>query len=278
MHIPRVTTRPLALIRSLACAALIALSLASAGTAAPKTDEIRDQIKATLTEQAAAWSRGDLTAYLGFYENSPDITFVVTDTINRGFDTLRGIYEKVFNLKNMGTMRYDSMEITPLSDSTALSLCGYVIEVEKQPALGGIVTFAWKKTPQGWKIFHDQRSAGAPRGPRQQTSSGGLVIEDLVMGTGDAAITGKRVTVHYVGTFADGRKFDSSYDHGQPFTFNLGAREVIKGWDQGVVGMKIGGKRRLLIPAQLAYGSRGAGETIPPNTPLVFEIELLDVK
>jgi FKBP-type peptidyl-prolyl cis-trans isomerase FkpA len=103
-----------------------------------------------------------------------------------------------------------------------------------------------------------------------------LQIQDTVVGTGDEAITGKNVTVHYTGTFEDGRSFDSSVGRG-PFSFKLGAGQVIKGWDQGVAGMKVGGKRKLVIPSELGYGSRGAGDVIPPDTTLHFEVELLAV-
>lgn len=105
-----------------------------------------------------------------------------------------------------------------------------------------------------------------------------LVIEDLEVGEGQTAVEGKTVAVHYKGTFVDGRTFDSSYDRGEPFVFQLGAGQVIRGWDQGLVGMKEGGSRKLLIPSELAYGERGASQVIPPNTPLVFEIELLEVR
>jgi FKBP-type peptidyl-prolyl cis-trans isomerase len=104
-----------------------------------------------------------------------------------------------------------------------------------------------------------------------------LKVEDLVQGTGDEAVTGKKVSVHYTGTLTDGSKFDSSLDRGRPFDFPLGGGRVIKGWDQGVAGMKVGGKRRLTIPPELAYGERGFPPVIPPNSTLVFEIELLGV-
>ncbi len=103
-----------------------------------------------------------------------------------------------------------------------------------------------------------------------------LVIEDLVVGTGATAVRGDMVTVHYVGTLADGTKFDSSYDRRAPFTFRLGANQVIEGWDQGVPGMKVGGKRRLTIPPSLGYGSSGYRD-IPPNATLIFEIELVSI-
>lgn len=104
-----------------------------------------------------------------------------------------------------------------------------------------------------------------------------LIIEDLVEGIGDEAISGKIVTVNYKGTLVNGTQFDSSYDRGQPFEFTLGAGQVIEGWDRGVAGMKVGGKRKLTIPPELGYGSRDMG-TIPPNSVLIFEVELLGVE
>ncbi len=100
---------------------------------------------------------------------------------------------------------------------------------------------------------------------------------DIVVGEGDEAVSGKRVKVHYTGTLTDGKKFDSSHDRRQPFGFMLGAGEVIKGWDQGVAGMRVGGKRKLVIPPELGYGPRGYPPVIPPNATLVFEVELLAV-
>ena len=107
------------------------------------------------------------------------------------------------------------------------------------------------------------------------TTASGLMIEDLTLGEGDAAKSGDQVTVHYTGWLTDGRKFDSSHDRRDPFSFALGRGNVIAGWDEGVAGMKVGGKRRLTIPPQLGYGARGAGGVIPPNATLVFEVELL---
>lgn len=106
----------------------------------------------------------------------------------------------------------------------------------------------------------------------------GLKIENLVVGTGTEAVAGKKVTVNYLGTLADGTKFDSSYDRAVPFSFKLGAGEVIKGWDLGVVGMKVGGKRKLTISPSLGYGATGAGSVVPPNATLIFEVELLKVE
>ena len=105
-----------------------------------------------------------------------------------------------------------------------------------------------------------------------------LKIEDVKVGTGAVAKAGTAVTVHYTGWLTDGTKFDSSVDSGQPFTFNLGAGEVIPGWDQGVAGMKVGGIRKLTIPPDLAYGDAGAGGVIPAGATLVFRVELLGVQ
>ena len=109
------------------------------------------------------------------------------------------------------------------------------------------------------------------------TTPTGLTIEDVVVGEGAAAAAGQQVTVHYTGWLTNGTKFDSSKDRNDPFVFPLGAGRVIKGWDEGVQGMKIGGKRKLTIPPALGYGARGAGGVIPPNSTLVFEVELLGV-
>jgi FKBP-type peptidyl-prolyl cis-trans isomerase FkpA len=112
-----------------------------------------------------------------------------------------------------------------------------------------------------------------------------LQVTDGKVGTGAAATNGKQVSVHYTGWLYDakardrhGKKFDSSRDRGEPFSFKLGAREVISGWDQGVAGMKVGGTRTLVIPSELGYGRRGAGGVIPPDATLVFDVELVDVR
>ncbi len=106
----------------------------------------------------------------------------------------------------------------------------------------------------------------------------GLKYEDLTEGDGAEAAAGQRVVVHYTGWLTDGQKFDSSRDRNEPFDFALGKGQVIRGWDEGVAGMKVGGSRKLTIPPHLGYGARGAGGVIPPNATLVFEVELLEVR
>lgn len=122
-----------------------------------------------------------------------------------------------------------------------------------------------------------ETKAAAAAGETAVTTASGLKYEDLKVGDGTEAKTGDRVQVHYTGWLENGTKFDSSVDRGQPFAFPLGAGRVIRGWDEGVAGMKVGGKRKLTIPPALGYGERGAGGIIPPNATLVFEVELLQV-
>ena len=116
----------------------------------------------------------------------------------------------------------------------------------------------------------------------QITTASGLIIEELTTGEGSEASAGDFVSVHYTGWLqnpdgSEGEKFDSSVDRDEPFEFSLGAGQVIRGWDEGVQGMKVGGKRRLVIPAELGYGARGAGGVIPPNATLIFDVELLEI-
>ena len=131
----------------------------------------------------------------------------------------------------------------------------------------------------GLMMFGETQSGGPPPVTgKPVTTADGLKYWDTKVGTGTTATAGHKVKVHYTGWLTNGKKFDSSVDRNEPFEFPLGAGRVIKGWDEGVAGMKVGGKRRLEIPPALGYGSQGAGGVIPPNATLLFDVELLDVK
>jgi FKBP-type peptidyl-prolyl cis-trans isomerase len=139
-------------------------------------------------------------------------------------------------------------------------------------ALPLLVLGCSKKDPEPSVTFKPSEAPPEPAGPEK------LEIKDEVVGKGREAKTGDTVRVHYTGTLMSGKKFDSSLDRGEPFEFKLGEGQVIKGWDQGVVGMKVGGKRKLTIPWDLAYGEAGNPPTIPPKAALKFDVELIEVK
>jgi FKBP-type peptidyl-prolyl cis-trans isomerase len=146
--------------------------------------------------------------------------------------------------------------------------------MRRRVTLGIIMTLVF--TPLfGWGGTMTANEKGSNAG--ETVTASGLKYVDQAVGTGDVAVAGKTVSVHYTGWLENGKKFDSSVDRGQPFSFPLGAGRVIKGWDEGVQGMKVGGKRKLTIPSDLGYGSRGAGGVIPPNATLIFDVELLGV-
>jgi FKBP-type peptidyl-prolyl cis-trans isomerase len=140
---------------------------------------------------------------------------------------------------------------------------------------GGIVVMCISSMGVGGSMSGSESSASEGK---EITTSSGLQYIDQVVGTGDTATAGQTVSVHYTGWLTNGKKFDSSVDRGQPFSFRLGVGQVIKGWDEGVQGMKVGGKRKLTIPSNLGYGARGAGGLIPPHATLVFDVELLGVQ
>jgi len=117
-----------------------------------------------------------------------------------------------------------------------------------------------------------------PTSDKAVTMPNGLIIDDTLAGTGEAVKTGDTVTIHYTGMLTDGTVFDSSLPRNQPFVTQIGVGQVIQGWDEGLIGMKVGGKRTLTIPSELGYGARGAGASIPPNATLIFELELLGTK
>lgn len=154
-------------------------------------------------------------------------------------------------------------------------------------ALACVAAFGCSRVVEPDPIQRDQAAAApaptpnpnvpAQPKPAQPAGPSELVKLDSKVGTGAEAVKGKRIKVHYTGTLTDGSKFDSSVDRGEPFTFTLGAGEVIKGWDEGFAGMKVGGKRKLTIPYQMAYGEAGRPPKIPPKATLIFDVELLGV-
>ena len=143
-------------------------------------------------------------------------------------------------------------------------------------SISSLISFA--KDVKGTNKKEVIKKMQVTEGPNETTTPSGLKYVDKVPGTGASPKSGQTVKVHYTGWLENGKKFDSSVDRGQPFDFIIGVGQVIKGWDEGVSTMKTGGKRKLIIPPQLAYGSRGAGTDIPPNATLIFEVELLGVQ
>ncbi|MBK8232566.1 MAG: FKBP-type peptidyl-prolyl cis-trans isomerase [Candidatus Eisenbacteria bacterium] len=164
----------------------------------------------------------------------------------------------------------------------ALSGCNQKQSVDHPPAKAPEAKqTAAPSTPAAGANSQTQTPATPPaqaNGGKMVTNPSGLQYEDLVVGTGPSPARGESVQVHYTGWLTDGSKFDSSKDRGTPFVFPLGMGRVIKGWDEGVASMKVGGKRKLIIPANLGYGAQGAGGVIPPNATLVFEVELLGIQ
>ena len=151
-------------------------------------------------------------------------------------------------------------------------------QVEEVEKLIGKALADVKDVPKGNPKDSKAKDAQPPKEPKTVTTASGLKFQDLKAGEGASPKSGSEVTVHYTGWLENGTKFDSSVDRGEPFQFRIGLGQVIKGWDEGVLGMKVGGKRKLIIPAALGYGDRGAGALIPPGATLVFEVELLGVR
>lgn len=152
-------------------------------------------------------------------------------------------------------------------NSLRLLCCGLAI------ALGAAASAPVQSAPKS----KGKAMSKAGKSSKVRVLPGGLRVQDLKVGRGALATSGKNVTVHYIGTLTNGKKFDASYDRHQPFSFALGAGQVIPGWDQGVKGMRVGGKRKLTIPGSLAYGPQGSPPVIPPNATLIFVVELLGV-
>jgi peptidylprolyl isomerase len=152
---------------------------------------------------------------------------------------------------------------------TSAATAGSILSVES----AAVVSPATPTSPSN-SIAMDNAEKQVP----EITTASGLKYIEIVEGTGDTPVKGQTVSVHYTGTLESGKKFDSSRDRNQAFEFQIGEGQVIKGWDEGLGTMKVGGRRKLIIPADLGYGSRGAGGVIPPNSTLIFDVELLKIK
>jgi len=175
-----------------------------------------------------------------------------------------------FNLRLYGNTAMVTGRATYIRDQKPLGQSSHIETWVKRADAAGKIR--WQAV--SWASMRIKASV---LGAKAMTTESGLRYEDIVVGTGPSPQSGQEVTVHYTGTLEDGTKFDSSLDRGQPFKFKIGLGQVIKGWDEGVMTMKVGGKRKLVIPPQLGYGRRGVGP-IPPNSTLVFEVELLEVQ
>lgn len=191
--------------------------------------------------------------------NSREEWLAAATSSDNGIDNLES---RDFRARIYGTMAIVTGVIAPSRKGRNLGEASY--------------TEVWTRRQARWQLLSWQVTPIKSRG-KMMTTASGLQYEDLVEGTGRSPQPGATVVVHYTGTLENGTKFDSSLDRGRPFEFTIGVGRVIKGWDEGVMSMKIGGKRRLIIPPNLGYGSRGVGP-IPPNSTLIFEVELLDVK
>ena len=205
-----------------------------------------------------------------------DDQYTFTDDEGRVFSKSQYI-EAAVNTMNVESYSLDEITVRLFGD-TAVVTGGWTgtFSVAGRDASGAFrYTDTFVKRAMRWRAIASQISRQAPP---QITAASGLRYVDLKIGTGESPKTGQMVTVHYTGTLENGTKFDSSVDRCQPLTFPIGIGKVIKGWDEGVMSMKVGGKRRLIIPPELGYGSQGRGNVIPPNATLFFEVELLGIK
>lgn len=194
----------------------------------------------------------------------------MTEMLQAGLVKLDEIKSDEFKLRLYGNTAVVTGRATYIRNQKPLGQSSHIEIWAKRPGVAGRPRWqavSWVSIPIKTSVL----------GAKAMTTQSGLKYEDIVVGTGPSPQPGQEVTVHYTGTLDTGTKFDSSLDRGQPFTFKIGVGQVIKGWDEGVMTMKVGGKRKLVIPPQLGYGARGVGP-IPPNATLFFEVELLGIQ
>jgi peptidylprolyl isomerase len=246
----------------------------------PQTAGVESQLKKLEREWFDAVVKGDAEALKriladDFSALNDDGSFLnkskMTELSQAGLIKLDEIKTDEFNLRFYGNTAVVTGRATYIRDQKALGQSSHIETWVKRPDAAG--TPRWQAV--SWVSMRIKASV---LGAKAITTESGLRYEDIVVGTGPSPQSGQDATVHYLGTLDDGTKFDSSHDHGGPYTFKIGLGNVIKGWDEGVMTMKVGGKRKLVIPPHLGYGARGAGGVIPPNATLVFEVELLAVK
>ena len=260
----------------LICGSVSAAQRKRAGQGKPPTPAPEQVLKDLENKWNEAYKNGDKAAL----DRILDAQFVFTDDEANVFNKTQ--YLDAVSRVKVESYRLDDLTVRVRGTTGIVAgrWTGKFTADGKETSVVIRFTDTFSKQPGGWRVIASQetRIGNSKAAGVEMTTSTGLKITDIVVGTGASPQTGQMVTVHYTGTLENGTKFDSSLDRGEPFIFQIGMGRVIKGWDEGVMTMKVGGKRKLVIPPELGYGARGAGRVIPPNATLIFEVELLYVK